>query len=154
KLADAAAGELGAHGFAVRGALMGRDVDQRRLYFFSVGVTKLNACKRFQMLVEQPGMIDGGLQDQRLPARGGGAMTAQDGAGGQLRARHNVGRLRGANAEWRMANSGRMAARLSTPIRYSPFAIRASPGLLSRPRSLIRRKKQAPQPLAEIAPII
>src|SRR5215813_1055519 len=105
---------------------MGCDIDKRRLHFFRVGVTKLNPRKRLQMLVEQPGMIDGGLQDQRLPARDRGAMAAQDRAGGELGTGDDVGPLRGANGEWRMASGGRIAARPSIPIRHSPFAIHYS----------------------------
>src|SRR5262249_13894555 len=121
QLGNATTGELGTRGLAVGGALMRCNVDQRGFDLLGVGVTKLNACKCFQMLVEQPGMVDGGLQNERLPARDRSAMAAQDRACGKLRAGDDVGTLsRGANSEWRIASRGRITARLSTPIRYSP----------------------------------
>src|SRR5215470_5767600 len=131
QLANATTGELATHRLTVRGALMRRNVEERGLDLLGVGVTKLNACKCFQMLVEQPGMIDGGLQNERLPARDRSAMAAQDRACGKLRAGDDVGpfdRASGARAssEWRIASRGRIAAALFAPIPHSPFAIRYS----------------------------
>src|SRR6201995_4030412 len=50
-----------------------------------------------QMLVQQPGVIDQALQDQRLAAGEGRALAAHDWAVGELRA----GRLIGATAKGR-----------------------------------------------------
>src|SRR5436309_12695610 len=118
KLGNAAAIELGAHRLAVGGAFMGGNVDQRRLDLLGVGVAKLNACKRFQMLIEQPRMVDGSLQDQRLPARDRGAMAAQNRAGGELGTGDDVGAFDWASSEWRIASRGRIAATLFSPIPY------------------------------------
>src|SRR4051794_41563255 len=84
QLSNAAAAELAAHGLAVsgtaRGAVMGRDVDQRGLYLLGVGMSELGAFQRFQVLVQRPGMVNGSLQDQRLPPRDGGTVPTHDGA--------------------------------------------------------------------------
>ena len=44
-----------------------------------------------QMVVQQPGVVDQGLQNQRLPARHRAALAAHDRAGRQLGARRLVG---------------------------------------------------------------
>src|SRR5262249_58901133 len=119
QLGASAAAELAAHrlavGRAARGAVMGRDVDQRGLHLLGVGVTELGAFQRLQVLVEQPGVVDRSLQDERLAPRDGGAVATQDRACGQLRTCDDVGTFGGrasraraigawASSEWRIAS--------------------------------------------------
>src|SRR5262249_33638960 len=80
-----------------------RNIDERGLELFGVGVAKLDVRQRFEMLVEQPGMVDRRLQDQRLPAWDCGA-AAQERACGELWARHDIAPLIGA---WGAASRAR-----------------------------------------------
>ncbi len=91
ELGQPPASELGDHGLPVRRAAMGKNVDQLALHPRGVGVTELDLGELLQMLVQQPGVIDDGLQDQRLTAGNGGAVAAMDRARRQLRARHDIG---------------------------------------------------------------
>src|SRR5262245_47551914 len=116
---------------------MSKNVDQLALHSGGLGMAELHPCKPLEVLVQEPGMVDDRLEDERLEPRNGGAVPAMNRAGRQLRARDDVGLVgrQGANGEWRVASSGRGAAsRLPSPIRYSPFAIRSSGAATRRPR--------------------
>ncbi len=67
-----------------------------------------------QVVVGEPGMIDQGLQDQRLALGNGGPVTAMDRARGKLLAHHHVGlpaaEARPAEARPGPVASGRRAA--------------------------------------------
>src|SRR5262249_10009399 len=102
EVGQAAAAELPHHGLTIRRAILGPDVDQCRLDLLGVGVPKFEARKMLQVIVQQPGMIDRGLQDQSLAARDDGTMAAMDGARDKLRARDHV-RFTRAWSKWRIA---------------------------------------------------
>ena len=55
-----------------------------------LGVAELDPGELLQMLVQEPGVIDHGLQDERLAQRNGGAVATVNGARGELRARRDV----------------------------------------------------------------
>src|SRR5262245_62338784 len=75
-LAQAPAAELGGHGLAVRRSAVGDDVDQLALDPGRLGVPELHSCELLEMIVQQPRMVDGGLQDERLAPRNRGAVAA------------------------------------------------------------------------------
>src|SRR6516225_2951968 len=68
-------------------------VDQRALEFFGVGVAELGFRQFFHAVVQQPWMIERGLQDQRLATRDRGAMAAMERTCGKMRARGDVALL-------------------------------------------------------------
>ncbi len=83
--------KFGRDGLAVRRLAMGKDIDQLPLDPRRIGVAELEFRKLLQMLVQQPGMIDHGPQDERLAARNGGTVAAVHRARRKLRARNDVG---------------------------------------------------------------
>src|SRR4029077_18097343 len=104
-----------------------------------------------EMLVQQPRMVDGGLQDERLASWNGGAVAAVKGARWPVRACPHIG-LTTRNR----ANGGRALARrgwLSSPVHHSPLAIRHAAARRPRLRPSIA-VEQAPQPILEFAPIV
>src|SRR5712691_6327959 len=162
ELAQAAAVELGGHGLAVARPAVGKDVDQLAPHPGGLGVAELDPGELLEVLVQQPGVIDGGLEDERLAQRN--AVAAVDRARRQLGAGDHVGLVQGANSEWRMASRWRIGsngtAGLAFPIRHSPFAIRLASPIAARraptgprppPGALL---EQLPQPVAELAAII
>src|SRR5262249_4568614 len=104
EVGQAAAAELPHHGLTLRRAILGADVYQRRLDLLGVGVAEFEARKMLKVVVQQPGMIDRGLQDQSLAARDDGAMAAMDGARDKLGARDHVRYMR-AWSKGRIASS-------------------------------------------------
>ncbi len=73
---------------------MRKDVEDRGLHLGRLGVAQLDRRKLLEMIMEQPGMIDDRLQDERLAAGNGGAMAAVHGARRELRASGDIGRVR------------------------------------------------------------
>src|SRR6516225_1357503 len=73
-------------GVPVRRSIVGKNVEQRGLEVGGQRVTKLEPGQFLEMVVQQPGMIDRGLQDQRLAPGNGGAIAAMYRACRQLRA--------------------------------------------------------------------
>ena len=59
--------------------MVGEHVDQRAFELLRIGVAELGGGEFLHVVVQQPRMIDRGLQDQRLAARNGGAMAAMQG---------------------------------------------------------------------------
>ena len=91
ELGQPPAGELGDHGFPVRRPAMRKNVDQLAFHPRRLGMPELDAGELLQMLMQEPGVIDDGLQDQRLAAGNGGAVAAMDRTCRQLRARDDIG---------------------------------------------------------------
>src|SRR5579863_5583838 len=127
---------------------MGENVDQRAFELLRVGVAELGGSELLEVIVEEPGMIERGLQDQRFAARNRGAMAAMQRARGKVRACRHVGpilELFGPVAEaapmrrpaWRVAPAGRLEA---APVRGTG-------------RNLDWCEQLA-EPLAEILPVV
>jgi len=55
------------------GKMMGEDIDQRAFELLRIGVTEFGRGEFLEMIVQEPGMIERGPQDQRFAARDGGA---------------------------------------------------------------------------------
>src|SRR6516225_6332102 len=72
--------EFGDHGRTIGRTAMGENVDQLAFHLGGLGMAELDPRELLQMLVQEPGMIDHGLQDERLAQRYGGAVAAVDGA--------------------------------------------------------------------------
>src|SRR5207248_1404306 len=88
---EAAAIEFGAHRRRVERAVMGGDVDQRSFDALGLGVAEFDRGKVLTMLLQEPGMVEHGLEDQRLAPGHGGTVATMDRALSQLRARHDIG---------------------------------------------------------------
>src|ERR1051325_1920959 len=69
---------------------MGGAVDQGALELFRLGMAEFERRQLLQVVVQQPGMVERGLQDQRLAARHRAAMAAMHRAGRQLLADHDI----------------------------------------------------------------
>src|SRR5262245_2308087 len=110
RLGKSPAVELGHHGRPVRRAPVSENVDHLALELGGFGLAKLYRRELLQMLVQEPGVIDDSLQDERLTRRNGGAMRAMHGARGKLRARGDIGLSEGTRGGWRMARSQRRIA--------------------------------------------
>ena len=97
--------------------VVGEGGDDAGAQLVGLGMGQFQRRHLLQMVVQQPGMIDQGLQDQRLAARDRAALAAHDRARRQLRA----GRLIGpavdglAAADLRRPPNGRTAARIGPP---------------------------------------
>src|SRR4051794_17809489 len=68
--------ELGLYSCRVERRRMRRDVDERGFQPLSVAMPEFQRRQLLQMIVQQPGMIERGLQDQRLAPRKRAAMAA------------------------------------------------------------------------------
>ena len=79
------------------GGMVGEDVDQRAFELLRIGVAELGLGQFLHVVVQQPGMVERGLQDQRLAARDRGAMAAMQRARREMRARRDIGSV-GQNA--------------------------------------------------------
>ena len=71
--------QFGPHGGGVGRLRLGGDVDQRGLEPFGIGMAELELAEFLQVVVQQPGMVERRLQDQRLAQRDRGAMAAHAG---------------------------------------------------------------------------
>ena len=89
---------------------MGGDVDQRGLEPFGVGIAELERGQFLQVVVQQPGMIERGLQDQRLAQRHRGAGAAMQRARRHLLADHDIRRVAGTDLGTFGAETRRAAA--------------------------------------------
>src|SRR6516162_11281102 len=82
--ADELGGERGPLGFTVIAArfaeilakMMGKDVDQRAFKLLGIGVAEFGGGQFLEMIVQQPGVIDCSLEDQRFATRNRGTMAA------------------------------------------------------------------------------
>src|SRR5262249_2470639 len=99
-----------------------------------LGVAELDPGELLQMLVQEPGVIDHGLQDERLAQRNGGAVAAVHGARGELRASRAV-----ALAAKRSNRRQGTAISVSAP-RHSPFAVRYAPVARAAAASSVARR--------------
>ena len=71
--------------------IMGKGCDNGGPELVGLGMRKLQCRHLLEMLVQQPGVIDQTLQDQRLAARDRAALAAHDRAVGELWARRLIG---------------------------------------------------------------
>ena len=89
--------EVGPHFFRLLGGLrtvvmvVGECGDDPGAQFVRFGMGQFQRRHFFQMVVQKPGMINEGLQDQRLAAGHRAALAAHDRAQRKLGARHLVG---------------------------------------------------------------
>ena len=67
-------GEFRPQRLRIEGRSMGRDIDQRALESLGIGMTEFERGELFQMIVQQPGVVERGLQDQRFAPGDGRAM--------------------------------------------------------------------------------
>src|SRR5271163_1748565 len=71
--------------------MVGKDVDQRAFELLRIGMAEFGRREFLKMLVQQPGVVERRLQDQRFAARDRGAVAAMQRACGKLRARRDIG---------------------------------------------------------------
>src|SRR5262245_53870248 len=71
--------------------IIGEGRDDSGPELVGLGMGQFECCHFFKVVVEQPGVVDKALQDQRLPAGEGAALAAHDRAVGELGARGLVG---------------------------------------------------------------
>src|ERR1700738_1081542 len=89
--------KVGAHFLALLGGLravmmvVGEGGDDAGAQFVGLGMGQFQRRHLFEMVVQQPRMIDQGVQDQRLAARHRAALAAHDRAGRKLGARRLIG---------------------------------------------------------------
>src|SRR5262249_42707459 len=79
--------------------IVGESGDDRGTQPVRLGVAELQRRNLLQMVVQQPGMVNQALQDQRLAARDCTALTPHDRARGELWTRRLVGSA-GNRASW------------------------------------------------------
>src|SRR5262249_50507952 len=91
------------------------DVDQCALELFGVGVAELGFGQFFHAVVQQPRMIERGLQDQRLATRDGGAMAAMERTCRQVRARGDIALLAKGRALRKLTRGATWAAGPGVP---------------------------------------
>src|ERR1700732_58794 len=77
-LGETASAELGHHAVCVGRTAMGENVDNGSLDLRGLGMAQLHGGEFLQMVVQEPGVIDGGLENERFAARDGGTMAAVD----------------------------------------------------------------------------
>ena len=121
--------------------MMGKDVDQRAFELLRIRVAELGLGQFLHMVVQEPRVIEGGLQDQRLAQRDRGAMAAMQRASRKLRAGGDVSFL----AEGRF---GRKAARPGAPPRRFLSSKRLPPKFCRRAASfrVVSRREHLPKP--------
>ena len=71
--------------------VMGKDVYEGGLDLRSLGVAQLDPGELLKMVVEEPWMVDNGLQNKRLATRDGSMVAPVDRTGRKLRACRDVG---------------------------------------------------------------
>src|SRR6202011_1174116 len=137
---------------------MRKDVEDGGLHLGRLRVAQLDRRELFQMVMQQPGMVDDRLQDECLAAGNRGAMAAVHRAGSELRAGSDIGRVRtnrevaGPASVARAPAQRRGGFETRSYIRGTPVAVlRAHARGHASPRT---GGKQAAQPLAELAAII
>src|SRR5690348_13087833 len=92
RVAEVAGSQLGLEpGDVERGGMRG-NVDQDRLEPLGVGMTELELAQLLEVVMQQPGVVESGLQDQRLAQRHGRAVAAVHGACRKLLAGDDIGR--------------------------------------------------------------
>src|SRR3974390_474629 len=99
-------------------------------------MAEFEMAELLEVVVQEPRMVERGLQDQRLPPRHGRAETAMHGAARELLADHDVGHV---------APGLGLAAREA-----APFATR--PPLAAPPRLPGRAGPRPPAPVVVCAP--
>ena len=77
-LGEAAPLELAPHTLCIGGTALGKNVDQSSLYLCCLGMAELDAGECLQMVMQEPGIIDDGLEDKRFTAGNGDTVTAVD----------------------------------------------------------------------------
>jgi hypothetical protein len=73
-----ACGQVGSERLGIEHGGMGRDIDQSSLDALGIGVAELERGQLLKVVVQKPGMVQRGLQDQRLASRNRGAMAAMN----------------------------------------------------------------------------
>ncbi len=72
------------------GRVMGRDIDQRALEPLGIGMAEFQLAQFLQVIVQQPGMVERGLKDQRLAQGNRDAVAAMHRARRQLLAHDHI----------------------------------------------------------------
>ena len=130
---------------------MGGDIDQRAFEPFGVGMAELERGEFLQMVVQQPRMIERGLQDQRLAPRHRRAMAAMHRARGQLLARPPH---RASTRPRLAARPGAASRALPRRASFRPSAARASCRARASRAAALRRREETATAGAEILPVI
>src|SRR5579864_7271979 len=130
--------------------MMGEHVDQRAFELLRVGMAELGLGEFLHVVVQQPGMIEGGLQYQRLAERDRGAMAAMQRACRKLRAGGDVSFV--AEGGLRRSPPARRAAAAAVVVE----AVGAE--ILPARRTVVTRKilrrEHLPKPRRKILPVI
>src|SRR3569832_441103 len=92
RVAEVAAGQLGLEPGSVQRGGVGGNVDQDSLEPLGVGMAELELAQLLEVIVQQPGVVERRLEDQRLAPRHRGAVAAVHGARRKLLADDDVGR--------------------------------------------------------------
>ena len=91
---------------------MGKDIDQGAFELLGVGVAEVGRGEFLEVVVKQPGMVEGRLQHERFPERDGGAMAPMQRTRRQVRTRRHVKLItRMIAAELSAAESGHASRR-------------------------------------------
>ena len=120
-LRKSACRKVGAHLFALLGGLrtvvmvVGEGGDDAGAQFVRLGMGQFQRRHLLQMVVQQPGVIDQRLQNQRLAAGNRAALAAHDRAHRELRARHLIGLAVDGLAAGRALRARRREARIGPP---------------------------------------
>src|SRR5271166_811787 len=77
-LGQAPPAKLGHHALRVGCAAVGENVDESGLYLRGLGMAELDAGELLEMIMQEPGVIDDGLQNKGFAAGDGGTMAAVD----------------------------------------------------------------------------
>src|SRR5271156_4673867 len=97
--------------------IVGEGRDDAGAEFVGLAMGQLERCNLLEVIVQNPGMVDETLQDQRLPAGQSAALTAHDRARRQLRTGRLIGAARqGTRTLWTAASRIEPAGSL-TPAR-------------------------------------
>src|ERR1700733_4175329 len=96
--------------------VIGEGRDDGGAKFVGLAMGKLERCDLLEVAVQNPGMVDETLQNQRLPAGHGAALAAHDRACRQLRTGRLIGAARqGAGTLWTAASGIEPAGILAAP---------------------------------------
>src|ERR1700722_10397414 len=114
--------QIGPHLFGLLGSIrrmvmiVGEGRDDAGAEFVGLGMGKLERCDLLEVTVQNPGMVDETLQDQRLPAGHGATLAPHDRACRELRTGRLVGAARqGAGTLWTAAPGIEPAGILAAP---------------------------------------
>src|ERR1700733_3799278 len=114
--------QIGPHLFGLLGSVrrmvmvVGEGRDDAGAELVGLAMGQLERCDLLEVIVQNPGMVDEALQDQRLPAGQGAALAAHDRARRKLRTGRLIGAARqGTRTLWTAASGIEPAGTLTAP---------------------------------------